>query len=113
VRAVDENSQSADFPIWSPTGPLHGRHGMMASSASSASSLDSLPLPGKKLLRAMLPSEVRTGADAMTVGNRMLSKSAWEELKPTSRNLYLDQTQTLRQLAEYIQEHHGVKPTYV
>ena len=61
----------------------------------------------------MLPSEVRTGADGMTIGNRMLSKSAWEELKPTIRNLYLDQTQTLKQLAEYIQEHHGFKPTYV
>jgi len=81
--------------------------------ASSASSLDSLPLPGKKLPRAMLPSEVRTGADTMTIGNRMLSKSAWEELKPTIRNLYLDQTQTLKQLAKYIQEHHGVKLTYV
>jgi hypothetical protein len=40
-----------------------------------------------------------------------LSKLDWLELKPIIRELYQEQKQTLKQLAAYIQEHHGVKPT--
>jgi hypothetical protein len=41
----------------------------------------------------------------------MLSKQGWQELKPIIRQMYLDENQTLKQLAEYMQEHYGVKPT--
>jgi hypothetical protein len=49
--------------------------------------------------------------DMPTSGSRMLSKQDWEDLKPTIRRLYLDENMTLKQLADYIQKDHGVKPT--
>ena len=49
--------------------------------------------------------------DVLTSGSHMLSKQGWEELKPIIRQLYLDENQTLKQLAEYMQEQHGIKPT--
>jgi hypothetical protein len=39
------------------------------------------------------------------------SKGDWAEVKETIRELYLDQGQTLLQLAQYLQENHGFKPT--
>jgi hypothetical protein len=40
-----------------------------------------------------------------------LAKKNWDDLKPTIRELYLDQGQTLKQLATYLKEHHGFTPT--
>lgn len=40
-----------------------------------------------------------------------LAKINWNNLKPTIRELYLDQGQTLKQLAKYLEEHHGFRPT--
>jgi hypothetical protein len=40
-----------------------------------------------------------------------LTKKDWNDLKPTVRELYLDQGQTLKQLAKYLEEHHGFRPT--
>jgi hypothetical protein len=40
-----------------------------------------------------------------------LAKKNWNDLKPTVRELYLDQGQTLKQLAKYLEEHHGFRPT--
>ncbi|PMD62968.1 uncharacterized protein K444DRAFT_661992 [Hyaloscypha bicolor E] len=39
------------------------------------------------------------------------SKGDWAEVKETIRELYLDQGHTLLQLAQYLQENHGFKPT--
>jgi hypothetical protein len=39
------------------------------------------------------------------------SKRDWAEVKETIRELYLNQGQTLLQLARYLQENHGFKPT--
>ena len=41
----------------------------------------------------------------------MPAKKDWEDLKPTIRELYLGQGQTLQQLAKYLEERHGFKPT--
>jgi hypothetical protein len=43
--------------------------------------------------------------------NMTLSKKDWEDLKSTIRELYLDQGQTLKQLAKYLEEHYRFKPT--
>ena len=43
---------------------------------------------------------------------RGFSKKDWADLKPTIRNLYLDQGQTLEQLAKYLEDNHGYKPTW-
>jgi hypothetical protein len=43
--------------------------------------------------------------------NMTLSKKDWEDLKPTIRELYLDQGQTIKQLTKYLEEHHRFKPT--
>ncbi|KAN0110020.1 hypothetical protein V8E51_006407 [Hyaloscypha variabilis] len=40
-----------------------------------------------------------------------LAKQNWNDLKSTIRELYLDQGQTLKQLANYLEEHHGFRPT--
>ena len=40
-----------------------------------------------------------------------LAKKNWTDLKPTVRELYLNQGQTLKQLAKYLEEHHGFRPT--
>jgi hypothetical protein len=40
-----------------------------------------------------------------------LAKKNWDDLKPTIRELYLDQGQTLKQLAKYLGEHYGFRPT--
>jgi hypothetical protein len=42
---------------------------------------------------------------------RGFSKRDWADLKPIIRNLYLDQGQTLEQLAKYLEDNHGYKPT--
>jgi uncharacterized protein YdaU (DUF1376 family) len=42
---------------------------------------------------------------------RGFSKKDWADLKPIIRNLYLDQGQTLEQLAKYLEDNHGYKPT--
>jgi hypothetical protein len=39
------------------------------------------------------------------------AKKNWNDLKPTIRELYLDQGQKLKQLAKYLEEHHGFRPT--
>jgi hypothetical protein len=39
------------------------------------------------------------------------AKKNWNDLKPTIRELYLDRGQTLKQLAKYLEEHHGFRPT--
>ncbi|KAH8753453.1 hypothetical protein F5882DRAFT_385691 [Hyaloscypha sp. PMI_1271] len=40
-----------------------------------------------------------------------LAKKNWNDLKPTVRELYLNQGQTLKQLAKHLEEHHGFRPT--
>ncbi|PMD38677.1 hypothetical protein L207DRAFT_584081 [Hyaloscypha variabilis F] len=40
-----------------------------------------------------------------------LAKQNWNDLKSTIRELYLDQGQTLKHLANYLEEHHGFRPT--
>jgi hypothetical protein len=40
-----------------------------------------------------------------------LAKKNWNDLKSTIRELYLDQGQTLKQLAKYLEEHHAFRPT--
>jgi hypothetical protein len=40
-----------------------------------------------------------------------LAKKNWNDLKSTIRELYLDQGQTLKQLAKYLEEYHGLRPT--
>ncbi|PMD24378.1 hypothetical protein NA56DRAFT_35355 [Hyaloscypha hepaticicola] len=40
-----------------------------------------------------------------------LARKNWDDLKPTIRELYLDQGQTLKQLIKYLEEHHGFRPT--
>jgi len=40
-----------------------------------------------------------------------LAKQNWNDLKPTIRELYLDQGQTIKQLAKYLEENHGFRPT--
>jgi hypothetical protein len=42
---------------------------------------------------------------------RGFSKRDWADLKPIIRNLCLDQGQTLEQLAKYLEDNHGYKPT--
>jgi hypothetical protein len=42
---------------------------------------------------------------------RAFSKKDWADLKPIIRKLYLDQGQTLEQLAKYLEDNHGYKPT--
>jgi hypothetical protein len=39
------------------------------------------------------------------------SKGDWAEVKETIRELYLGQGQTLLQLAQYLLENHGFRPT--
>jgi hypothetical protein len=41
----------------------------------------------------------------------MPAKKDWEDLKPTIRELYLGQGQTLQQLAKFLEERHGFKTT--
>jgi hypothetical protein len=79
--------------------------------STSASPSGSPILTKARISNSDSSPEIRPGMAALTTGSRMLSKQGWEELKPTIRHLYLDQNRTLKQLAEYIQEHHGVKPT--
>jgi hypothetical protein len=43
--------------------------------------------------------------------SQVLAKENWNNLKPTIRELYLDQGQTLKQLAKYLEEHYGFRPT--
>jgi hypothetical protein len=40
-----------------------------------------------------------------------LAKKNWDDLKPTIRELYLNQRQTLKQLAKYLEEHYRFRPT--
>ncbi|KAE9362850.1 hypothetical protein N431DRAFT_551067 [Stipitochalara longipes BDJ] len=40
-----------------------------------------------------------------------LTKRDWDDLKPKIRELYLDQRQTLQQVAKYLEEQYGWKPT--
>lgn len=40
-----------------------------------------------------------------------LARKKWDDLKPTIRELYLDQGQTLKQIIKYLEEHHGFRPT--
>lgn len=42
---------------------------------------------------------------------RWFSKKDWAGLKPIIHNLYLGQGQTLEQLAKYLEDNHGYKPT--
>jgi hypothetical protein len=39
------------------------------------------------------------------------ARKNWDDLKPTIRELYLDQGHTLKQLIKYLEEHHGFRPT--
>jgi hypothetical protein len=43
--------------------------------------------------------------------SQSLARKNWDDLKPTIRELYLDQGQTLKQLIKYLEEHHGFRPT--
>jgi hypothetical protein len=90
---------------------LRTEAGAVSPISSSSSSSDSLPLtkdmPSTSRSSLVLPA----GKDKLKNGSRMLSKQSWEELKPTIRQLYLNENRTLKQLAEYIHELHGVKPT--
>jgi hypothetical protein len=79
--------------------------------ASSASSLDSQIYPEVQPFATKPSQQVQLATDTITAASRMLSKQRWEELKPTIRHLYLDHNRTLKELAEYIQENHGIKPT--
>jgi hypothetical protein len=54
--------------------------------------------------------EVHHGEEKQIPGCRALSKDEWEDLKPIIKHMYLDRKQTLKQLAEYLQDHHGFKP---
>jgi Clr5 domain len=40
-----------------------------------------------------------------------LAKKDWDGLKPKIRELYLDQKQTIQQVAKYLEEHYGFRPT--
>ena len=42
---------------------------------------------------------------------RRPAKKKWNSLKSTIRELYLDQGLTLEQLAKYLEEHHGFRPS--
>jgi hypothetical protein len=42
---------------------------------------------------------------------RGFSKKDWADLKAIIRSLYLDQGQTLEQLAKYLEDNHGYNPT--
>jgi hypothetical protein len=41
----------------------------------------------------------------------MYSKEQWQALKHVIERLYVTEGQTFIKVAEYLQEHHGVKPT--
>jgi len=62
---------------------------------------------------ASIPSpvqDVHHREEKQISSRRPFSKEDWDELKPTIKHLYLDQKRTLKQLAEYLQDHHGFKP---
>lgn len=49
--------------------------------------------------------------DRNSSNSQGLAKKNWNDLKSTIRELYLDQGQTLKQLAKYLEEYHGLRPT--
>jgi hypothetical protein len=42
---------------------------------------------------------------------KMISKEQWDPLKPVVERLYVKEGRTLRQVAEYLKEHHDLIPT--
>jgi hypothetical protein len=61
------------------------------------------------------PSASVSASASSTRANRRrgsaVSQEDWVELKPLVRSLYLDQRYTLSQVAEYLEKHHGFRPT--
>jgi hypothetical protein len=47
----------------------------------------------------------------MKTKRKMIHKEQWDRLKPVVERLYVKEGRTLRQVAEYLREHHDLNPT--